>query len=254
MNQNQFNNIFVNCVKDQSNPSDELLSLIIDSPKLSAKRAIEVYQEDYMARLTEALKNTFRATYWLIGEEDFKQLALDYIAITPSISSDLDDYGETFSDFCLTHELSKNYLFLASLARFEWDFRLLFHKKNIEGLSAEDFQLAIAENKKLTLTSTCKLLSYDFLISELYALKDLAEENNSAFDYKQSEYIVIYKKDQFIMIKTLNKSQWEFLKQIETPQTILDWISSAQDKIDALEIQELFEFLSTAKLISSCDG
>jgi len=251
MNQKQFNLIFVDMVKNQTAPSEELLSHIIDSPKLSAIRAIEVYQEDYLARLTEALKNTYRGIYSLIGEEDFIQLAQGYIASVPSLSSDLDDYGDKFSEFCSQHSLCNDYNFLSSLAQFEWEFRLLFHKEKSIGLSAEKIQAAIVEELELTLVNSCKLMTFNYLISELYALKDVSEENSSAFDYEQREWLVLYKKDQFIMIKTLSQSQWEFLKYLDSPKAILAWISMAQDKIEVSEIQELFEFLAHAELLTS---
>jgi hypothetical protein len=251
MNQKQFNLFFVDIIKNQKIPSEDFLSHIIDSPKLSAKRAIEVYQEDYMARLTEALKNTFRGTYSLIGDDDFNLLAKEYIEATPSLSSDLDDYGDEFSEFCSRHGLSNNYNFLSSLAEFEWEFRLLFHKEKSNGLTAEEIQLAIAEEDKLSLVSSCKLLSFNFLISELYALKDASDDNSSAFDYQNPEWLVLYKKNQFIMIKTLSQSQWEFLKYLETPKTMMEWISLAQNNIEASEIQELFEFISASEIVSN---
>ena len=249
MKQKEFNLIFVDTIKNQKTPSSELLSHIIDSPVLSAKKAIEVYQEDYVARLSEALKNTYRGIYSLLGEEDFKILAQDFIALTPSRSRDLDDYGVGFSTFCLGHPLATQYDFLSSLASFEWDFRLLFHQTPSSGLSAEKLASAIEKGGEFFLTDSCKLLSYNFLISDLYALKDQPEEESKPFDYKKNEWIVLYKKEHFILIKSISQSQWEFLKLLENPLSMLDWFSMATDKISAPEVQQLFEFLGTAKLI-----
>jgi hypothetical protein len=249
MNQKDFNHIFVNTIKNQTPPSSELLGLIKDSPKLSAKRAIEVYQEDYLSRLTEALKNTYRGIYSLIGEDDFKKLSQDFIACTPSSSKDLDDYGANFSDFCKDHPHSQLYEFLSSLASLEWEFRLLFHRGMSLGLTADQLPAAIETGAKLILTPSCKLLTYPYLISELYAIKDLDEDQSHPFDYKKPEWLVLYKKENLIFIKAITQSQWEFLKLLEFPLNMLEWVNMASDQISSTEIQQLFEFIGSANLI-----
>ena len=100
MNQKEFNLTFTGFVRTpNSDGLCTLLTQIKEGSKISAARALEVYQEDYRARLTEALKNTFIAVYHIIGDETFSQLAGEYIDFYPSPFSDLDDYGNHFAQF-----------------------------------------------------------------------------------------------------------------------------------------------------------
>jgi hypothetical protein len=137
MKQKDFNLKFTNLVRTPNIVEQvELLAQIKEGTKLSALRALEVYQEDYHARLTEALKNTYRAISSLIGDEDFYYITSDYIKRHPSNSCDLDDYGNHFSQFLATHPLSEDYIFLSELAHFEWNFREVFHLEQALGVDS----------------------------------------------------------------------------------------------------------------------
>ena len=131
MKQKEFNQELYAVIANKTQPSEQFLSLIKSSSKLSAQKALEVYREDYKARLSEALANTYAATHFLLGDEDFFKICSDYIDATPSHFSNLDDFGDQFSDFCQTHMALESYPFLVEMSQFEWSFRNLFHQRSI---------------------------------------------------------------------------------------------------------------------------
>ena len=176
MKQKEFNKIFVETITSKSKLPTELLSQIKDGPKLSAIEAIAIYREDYNARLTEALRNTYRAIHFILGDEDFNRLSKAYIAQYPSLSSDLDDYGDNLSLFTFHHDLIQDYIFLAELAHFEWNYRELFHLEPTMGLTAQELiKLLHNENERVQLSNKGRILQYQYKISELYALKKEGE-------------------------------------------------------------------------------
>lgn len=248
MKQKEFNQKFAETIRS-GRINKELVTLIKDSPKIKAHRALEVYQEDYQARMTGALQNTYRAISALIGDEDFFRLSEDYINKYPSSYSDLDDYGNYFSEFLLTHHLNEEYIFLSELAHFEWSFREVFHLPQMIGLEATQLQQYLQENSlKVHLVNSARLLHYSFLIDKLYALKDVNDPDDENFDYNQEQYLLMYKDGVRVKIHALSKNQWEIMNILRTPQTLFDILQNA-DSITPSEVQELFQILGANQLL-----
>ncbi|MDD4974937.1 MAG: DNA-binding domain-containing protein [Bacteriovorax sp.] len=251
MKQKDFNLKFANLVRTPNSLEQvELLAQIKDGAKLSALQALEVYQEDYQARLTEALKNTYRAINYLIGDEDFFGIASDYIKIHPSCSSDLDDYGNDFSHFLTTHPLKEDYLFLSELADFEWNFREVFHLEQVLGVdSLLLMEMLKGEEFKVQLVNSARVLSYNCLVSSLYALKDNESNEDDDFDFQIPQYLLMIKNDFMVKTHVLSKSQWEMVKILVTPNSLLKIFKNAPTNITPEEIQSLFQILGTDRLL-----
>ncbi len=228
---------------------DLIASYIKNSPHLTALRAIEVYQEDYQARLTEALKNTYRASYFLLGDREFKHLAKDYISSYPSQSSDLDDYGFDMELFLKSHQLGKEYPFLSSMIHFEWTFRNIFHKKWDIGLAGSEIEKAIMDDKPIYLVNSLCFLQYDFLISKLYFLKDNNSDYQNPIEYENKEFIIMYKKNEIVLIKTFSQNQWQFLKIITAPTSFSKLIQEGETLVTKNELQDIFHFLNINSLL-----
>jgi hypothetical protein len=91
------------------------LSQIQPVGSLSAAEALAVYQNDYLARLTEALADTYLSVAEVLGS-DFGPLCQDYLASQRSQSTDLQDFGDTFPDFLRQSACLQTWPFLAELA------------------------------------------------------------------------------------------------------------------------------------------
>lgn len=253
MKQKDFNQKLVKALSSRESFGTDLLNQIKDGPKLGAKRALEVYKEDYEARLSEALKNTYRAIAALIGDQDFSLLAKDYIQSHPSTSSDLDDYGHRLNLFLASHPLSNDYPFLMELAHFEWSFREIFHAKQKIGLNALDLMKTLQGTGELIqLTSSARVLEYQYQISSLYALKD-SELEDGPFDFEIPQNILLYKIDSAVKTHTLSNAQCEIVKKMLLPTTLEACLQNAPTALTPEETQNLFQILGSERLIIKRD-
>lgn len=249
MKQKDFNLQFVTVVTSKASASSEMLEQIKNGHILSAEKALEVYQEDYEARLTEALKNTYRGINAIIGDEDFFNLSKDYIKEHPSTSPDLDDYGHLLSSYLSGHWLSKDYAFLPELAFFEWNFREVFHKEQTIGLSPDALISSLQNSEEhLQLSSSARLLQFNYQVTALYALKD-SEVEEESFIFDLPEYILVYKEDVMVKTNTLSKHQFEIMKKLLAPTSLSDCLQNAPATVTPEEIQALFKILGTARLL-----
>ena len=80
---------------------------------------IAIYHTNMMATFTAVLKSTYPLLVKLLGEAYFHGIAKRYLSQYPA-SSDLDQYGEYFSDFIDTIDTLRDLPYLNEVARFEW--------------------------------------------------------------------------------------------------------------------------------------
>ena len=249
MKQKEFNEKFVSLIR-KSLPDDfsELLDHIKDGAKISAARAIEIYQEDYHARLSDALKNTFPSIHYLIGDDLFNKLGNDYIAANASHFSDLDQYGDNFSHFLIHHNLLVDYVFLSELADFEWNFREVFHLPMNEGADGlKLMEMFTNADLKLQLVNSARVLHYSYQITKLYALKDC--DDSEHFDFQIPEYILMNKTGQKVKTHILSKNQSDIMEKFLIPNSPLEVFSNPPITITPEEIQILFQILGTDRLL-----
>ena len=74
----KFQKNFVNGVVN-GNLSEYLESKIIPVGSLNQKQVLQVYTNDYYARLTEALGESFEAIWAVLGDEEFFKVCHEYI-------------------------------------------------------------------------------------------------------------------------------------------------------------------------------
>ena len=251
-NQKDFNTDFVNNISLGSSIDEKLLGEIKPGIKLEAKRALEVYQEDYQARLTEALKNTYKAIHLILGDEDFNQLAKSYIKTYFSKSPNLDDYGEDLSTFIQNKQLYKDYPFLSELADFEWKFRLSFHLESIDGLDAYELEkVLLLESSLIQLSPFVFMIDYQYSISEIYqyALIDHQEESAESMSFHHSQYLLMFKGQKNVQITTLTKNQWHWTKQLINSINLNKLFHQENQNISADELRVLFQIFADERLL-----
>src|SRR5512143_2794599 len=94
---------------------------------LSGERRLQVYRNNVLLNLTEALKAVYPVTERLVGDGFFRYAAGRYIPQHPSTSGNLHDFGGYFPGFLATFEPAAELAYLPEVARLEWAYHGVFH-------------------------------------------------------------------------------------------------------------------------------
>ncbi|MEE9386846.1 MAG: DNA-binding domain-containing protein [Nannocystaceae bacterium] len=92
----------------------------VGTPSFSNIERLEVYANDYYWRLHHVLEDQFQLVHWLLGADNFRNVATDYVLHHPSRYMDVGKFGSHFPVFLRDHDLSEQRPYLGDLARFEW--------------------------------------------------------------------------------------------------------------------------------------
>lgn len=99
----------------------------IRTNRLSGKRRLQVYRNNMLISLTEALRALYPVIYRLVGDGFFRYAAARYIRCHPSASGNLHDFGGRFADFLRTFEPASSLAYLPDVASLEWAYHQVFH-------------------------------------------------------------------------------------------------------------------------------
>jgi len=109
----------------------------VDHPKLyqgiqethfDADQLLQIYRNNFVLSLTEALEVTFPVLQVMVGDEFFAQLAKAFIRTVPMSNAAVAEFGGALPDFMLDLEQLKEMPYLADLARFEWAYSVRINR------------------------------------------------------------------------------------------------------------------------------
>ena len=122
-----------------------------------ATRRFNVYRNNVIVSLTDAVAEGFPVVRKLVGDEFFRVMARQYVAANPPDSPLLFRYGQFFPGFIARFSAAKSVPYLADVARLEWARRESYHAA--DAIPREPDCLAGIEADKLP------LLAFDLIPS-----------------------------------------------------------------------------------------
>jgi len=211
--------------------------LIKGARSLSSEEALLVYYQDYQARMLEALGKNYEATWVMLGDEEFFQLANDFIEKFPSKHFSLNQFGENFPEF-LAINCDDSDIFLMS--DYERNFWKLFHQDANEKkiLKQEDIEKGLFDLSQIYFFESNVDLQLIFKNRESGISEDLKPFIN------ESKRYALYKMNNIVKVLELNLNQFHFLKELKDLKSFL--------KVKPIPLKEedwpiIFEVLSFSK-------
>lgn len=109
-------------------------------------KRFNVYRNNVVSSLIEALANTYPAIEGLLGEEYFRALAALFVTQHPPRSPVLLDYGGDFAAFIDDFPPLADFPYLSDVARLEWSWLRSYHAADADVLTPEELA-ATPQNK-----------------------------------------------------------------------------------------------------------
>ena len=93
---------------------------LIDTPEARATTRFNIYRNNHVVGLADALSHTFPVVQQLVGQQFFQSAAIAYVREHPPTSPVLLLYGEQFADFLANLPGVASVRYVADVARLEW--------------------------------------------------------------------------------------------------------------------------------------
>jgi len=132
------------------NPEQAVPNGLIDPQGRPAGKRFDVYRNNVVFSLLEAMQTAFPAIEKLLGPALFREIAIDYIRQNPPLTPILMFYGSGFDAFLQDIKALSKYPFLADVARLELLRREAYHAADIPPITP-DTLAAITPEKLVAL-------------------------------------------------------------------------------------------------------
>lgn len=144
--QTEFQNLVLGPAVSQDQPPEYIPNHLdfIQQDAIRSQR-LEIYQNAYQQRLSEALRSNFPCVHELLGDEEFYQAAKELIFHFPPQTASIRWYGAHFPDYLKNHEPYKSCPAIAELAQFEWVMRHAIDAKDAERITVEQLENVLPE-------------------------------------------------------------------------------------------------------------
>lgn len=190
------------------NKSIDFSTVLIAGGDLTLEEALNVYSQDYSARMQEALGKNFESTWALLGDEEFFSLSKEYISQNPSQNENLTVYGNSFVEFLETKDLGN---IVNQMAYFERIFWIYFHQQDRAKCELAQIHLT---NGKFNLESyTFIQSSYD--LKKIWHQRELGLGELALEDLEIDKNYILYRSQSNVEIQDLEVNIFNAISELK---------------------------------------
>ena len=175
----------------------------------------DVYRNNVVLSLTEALADGFPVTRALVGETFFAAMARCFIAEHLPVSPILTEYGDALPDFIAAFPPAQGLHYLPDLARLERARVKAYHAADTRALTAQDLAQYLADPQqlpttRLTLHPACSVLVSEHAIVSLWAAHQ-GEGRIEDVDLRRAESALLLRDGDEVLVLPLSLAIGHFL-------------------------------------------
>jgi hypothetical protein len=176
---------------------------------MTGARRLQVYRNNTLASLTEALAAVYPVVRRLVGEAFFGYTAREYILAHPSVSGNLHDFGGEFAAFLARFPGAAELVYLPDVARVEWAYHQVFHEADpppldlaaLAGVSPEHYGAL-----RFRLHPASRLLTSPYPVLRIWAVNQEGFEGDQTVDLAEGGVkLLVIRRGLEVMLEPLSE-------------------------------------------------
>ena len=204
---------------------------------------LHVYVDGFLARLYEAMEETYPTLYRVLGHERSVDLVDQYIRTFPPSRPNINLAGEQLSSYLLTHPTSKEHPYLPDLARFEWLLALAFHAAERSPISPGDLQ-NLSSEKWSDMVLEFQPHLYPFASSwPVYSLWKSRKNDDAEFTLPKSQAacrLILFRRGYELMTSEIDENEHSLLIQLKDGKTLGEVCENLPPRFDPNQLTTFF--------------
>lgn len=222
---------------------------VLGGGRLAAEDAVAVYRRGYPARLSEALGETYKRVWRVLGDDDWFAACAAFIPTERSVSGNLSDYGGGFPQFLESWSGAAHAPFLGDLARLEWTFKELFHAPRHEGLEPAELARSAGPRTRFLFGAATALLTLGHRVHAIWTRELEDETPLDPGSWRGSEDLFLFKKDGRVFSRPLTPPETAALTGLRAGRTLEEALSGAEG-LEADAVSALFKDLAESRAVT----
>ncbi|RLB53320.1 MAG: hypothetical protein DRI90_21290 [Deltaproteobacteria bacterium] len=213
--------------RDERSPS----SMLLPSATLAADERLAIYREMVFLRLHDSLAEDYPAIRAVLGDDDFRELVLDYLDHYPSRSFTLDHAGKDLPRFVSEASHLPHRALVHDLARLEWAVHRSFHADPADPLTAAvigQIPLELWVEARLRLAPATEVMAFEYEVSDI--LKSVSNEADLPSLEPARSWCAVWRRDNVVWRQTLSEPMHAVLSTFARGGTIAEAVGEAEDR------------------------
>lgn len=225
----------------------EAVELDWQASRLAPADTWQIYRRNYLESHISALQDTYSMVYGLVGHDYFRQLAQSFVLKNDSVSGDLNDYGDQFSNHIAQSQLA-DLPYLPDVARVDWAWFTVFR----EARTPDNWLEQLLQLPQHSWTDI-KIIPMAQLVESNYPIVDIclvAQGQKPSANLAQAQQSALICRHHEVTIQALNQSQTIFTKAWFAGERLEFALQAALDA--SAESMPTFDLVEMLKLFSTC--
>ena len=212
---------------DRDNSAEELIS---DSVFAPAQR-LQLYRNNLVIGLTEALEAVFPVVRRLVGEDFFRITCREFIPAQPPRQAVLHEFGKAFPDFIRTFEPASSLPYLAEVAELEWAWHEAYHAADADQLDATPLRQVPLDQQaglRFALHPAVRLLKSEFPVHRIWQVNQEEYGEDEVVNLDEGRVCVAVVRPRLeVFIQAIPEAEWEFLSLLANRFSLDDAFKAA---------------------------
>ncbi|MBM3462703.1 MAG: DUF2063 domain-containing protein [Armatimonadetes bacterium] len=195
---------------------DGAAALIIPNDRLGPRERLDIYRDQYLARMEEALENDFPGVCHFVSHHTWHALVKGYVTVWPSCSYNLNHLSEHFVEYLSQAPGLHRLGFLTELARLEWALCEVFEEAVDPVLTPAEAAKIPPEawaTARLIPVSALRLVAFQYPVSEWLATIDDPDHNHPPTK-RRSTWVVAVRHNFRMARYPLTRARYDLLKAL----------------------------------------
>lgn len=206
--------------------------------KLPQSRRFDVYRNNMMVSLIEALEATYPVVQRLVGRDFFRAAAKTYIRRAPPRTPVLLLYGEGFGDFLDAFQPAAGVPYLGDVARLEWARVYAYHAADAAPLGVDSLaaipEAALAATR-FALHPSLGLLRARFPVASLWAVTSGADPA-AEVDMARGEAVAVLRPALTVETRVLPPGGYTFMSGLAEGHSLGEAAEAAAAAVDGFDL------------------
>ncbi len=210
---------------------------------ISDGERLAVYSDGYLARLVEALEETYETIRQILGHVRFVELCERYVKRHPSFSYNINKLGDKLPDFLRDDPFTIEIPMLPDLARLEWLTTSAFHayqKKPFDFHKVSNVNPEQWEKAVFHFQPSIGLISSPWSIIDVWAARKMKDLELSSKISPTPCYVVVYRKEYEVYCEPVDKIQFEVLQSLKDGKPLGQTLNRLKEHGSSLPIFDWF--------------
>lgn len=187
----------------------------IDGLGLAPSQRLQIYRNNCLISLTEALKATYPVLHRLVGDGFFRTTAIAFIQAHPPQEPRLAAYGAAFAGFLAQYPPAATLIYLPDMARLEWALNNAWHAPDAPALTPAELAQAAETMTTLHLHPTCRLLASPWPIEKIWRANQSDDDTDVTIDLDQGgSRLLVYRQEFDVALAAISPGEFVMLSRL----------------------------------------